>query len=70
MLAGGGGRPPPPAKEPPSPSRLMPKQPWLGAGRGQGEGILRLFNFQRLEVIHGRAIFSVLMQHQEEDEGW
>jgi len=26
MLAGGGGRPPPPAKEPPSPSRLMPKQ--------------------------------------------
>jgi len=26
MLAGGGGRPPPPAKEPPFPSRLMPKQ--------------------------------------------
>ena len=30
MLASGGGRPPPPAKEPPSPSRLMPKQAWGG----------------------------------------
>jgi hypothetical protein len=39
--------------------------------REQSEGILRIFTFQRLEVIHGRAFFSVLMQHdrQEEDEG-
>jgi len=39
MLAGGGGRPPPPAKEPPSPSRLMPKNE---RGSELGEGRVRV----------------------------